>query len=357
MFLPGVWLLLKILSFTLASWLLVHVFAVFGFFAALAYPAWWFLAPKAIPCLMCQVTKEGENCRFCGRPASKEKIPPPQSFRSALANSLLILFLSLLSLGFVCVEAQILFRLGFPPTAKTVSFIIPPKGQYRLSELFPMKIEITGIKTPINAIQADVSFDPRILEVAEISTKDSFANIFIQKEINNEAGYARLTGGLPNPGFFADHGIFGTVFFKGKRPGVVKVEFLPSSMVLANDGKGTNVLRDLASATYLVLPEEMTAEEQAQQTILLQPQVLGEEVEETQMKFYDEEAGRVLGLQTGKEIEKEKKFHLPKLLANLLETVDRWILNFWHAILSWFNFSSLINSLFGSPLVTPLPSN
>ncbi len=335
MFLPGIWLLLKIVSFTLASWLLVHVFAVFGFFAALAYPIWWFLAPKAIPCLMCQVTKEGENCRFCGRPTPKEKVPPPQSFRSALANAFLILLFSLLSLGFVFGEAQVLFRLGFPPTPKTVSLVIPPKGQYRLGEIFPMKIEIVGIKKPVNAIQTDVSFDPRILEVVEVSTKDSFADIFIQKDINNEAGYARLTGGLPNPGFFADRGIFGTVFFKGKRPGVVKVEFLPSSLVLANDGKGTNVLRDLASATYLVLPEELTSEEQAQQQVLLQPNVLGEASPETQMKFYDEEEGRVLGLQTSKEIEKGKKFNLPKFLANLLETVDRWILNFWQALTYW----------------------
>ena len=90
---------------------------------------------------------------------------------------------------------------------------------------------------PINAIQADLGFNPEKVEVVDISTQNSFANIFIQKEINNETGYARLTGGLPNPGFFSDRGIFGTVFFRGKQPGVVKIDFLPSSMVLANDGR------------------------------------------------------------------------------------------------------------------------
>lgn len=91
-----------------------------------------------------------------------------------------------------------------------------------------MKIDITSIKVPINAVQADIGFEPHKLEVVDVSTEDSFANIFIQKEINNEVGYVRLTGGLPNPGFFADRGVFGTVFFKGISPGIVRIEFLPS---------------------------------------------------------------------------------------------------------------------------------
>lgn len=190
-----------------------------------------------------------------------------------------------------------------------------------------MTIEIVGIKTPINAVQTDLGFDPEKLEVVEISTEDSFANIFIQKEISNETGYARLTGGLPNPGFFADKGTFGTVFFKGKNPGVVKVEFLPSSMVLANDGRGTNVIKELASASYLILPEEVSEEERKQQEVLIKPVVLGERTEETQMKFYEEE--KVLGARVGQEIEKEKKLHLGKEVLNSWERFDRFTLSLW----------------------------
>ena len=196
-----------------------------------------------------------------------------------------------------------------------------------------MKIEIAGIKTPINAVQADLSFDPQKLEVVDISTQDSFATIFVQKEINNEVGYSRLTGGLPNPGFFADHGVLGTVFFKGKSPGVVKIEFVPSSMVLANDGRGTNVLKDLVSVSYLILPEKISPEEEEmQKQIVLKPVVLGTETEETQMKFYEEE--KVLGTQVGQEIEKEKRFNLGKILLEILEKVDNTVLSFWGNIFS-----------------------
>lgn len=326
---PGLALVLKLIAFALSSWLLVHLLAFLGIFLAFAYPLWWLFAPRKIPCLLCRVRNEGDYCPLCRKKVVKEQGTYPKSFTSAFLNGFIVLALSLTSFGVVFAESKILFKLGFPPTLKTVSFVIPPKGQYRLKELFPMKIEITGVKTAINAIQADVSFDPRILEVAEVSTKDSFANIFIQKEINNEAGYARLTGGLPNPGFFADHGIFGTVYFKGKNPGVVKVEFLPSSMVLANDGKGTNVLRDLASATYLILPEKITPEEEVEQQVLLQPGVLGETTE-TQMKFYEET--RVLGASVEKPPTKQG-FNPFRSFLTILEAVDRLILNLWHKLI------------------------
>jgi hypothetical protein len=327
MVLPGIGLFLKVLSFIFASWFLVHLLAILGVFLAFAYPLWWLLMPENTPCFICRVKKEGEQCPFCRKKVQKSEGFSPKSFSSVIFNAFLILALSFVSLGLVFVESRVLFKLGFPPTQKTVSFIIPPKGQYRLGEIFPMKIEIAGIKTPINAIQADLSFDPQKLQVVDISTNDSFANIFIQKEINNEVGYARLTGGLPNPGFASDHGLFGTIFFQGKDPGVVEIEFLPSSMVLANDGRGTNVLKELAAVPYLILPERISEEEEELQTSLIKPLVLGEETEETQLKFYEE--GRVLGEELPTGVEKKQSFNLGRIFLDFLEEVDRFILSFW----------------------------
>jgi len=304
---------LRIIAFILASWFLIHILAVFGAFLALAYPLWWLLNLKRLPCLWCRIKKTKE----C-------------SFSHSLLDAGLILVFTLISFGLVFGESKILFKMGFPPTPKTVSFVIPPKGQYRLGEVFPLKIEIAGIKVPINAVQADLGFNPERLEVIDVSTQDSFANIFVQKEINNEAGWVRLTGGLPNPGFFSDHGLFGTVYFKGKSPGVTKIEFLPSSMVLANDGRGTNVLKELSAVSYLILPEKISQEEEDLQKNLISHTVLGAQPENTQMTFYEEE--KVLGEQIKTEIQKEKKPALGKILLEILEKIDSFILSFWGKI-------------------------
>jgi len=330
--LPSLKLILNILLFIFASWFILHALALGGVFLALAYPVWWLFAPRMTVCFLCRAQNDGKFCPLCREVIDENKGIYPKSISSAVLNGGLILIFSIVSMGIVFVESKVFFKLGFPPTPKTVSFIIPTKGQYRLGEMFPMKIEIAGIKTPINAIQADLDFDVSKLEVVDISTEGSMANIFIQKEINNEGGYARLTGGLPNPGFFAEKGIFGTVFFKGKSPGVVKVDFLPTSMVLANDGKGTNVLKELASVSYLILPEEITPEEeQMQKEVILQSMVLGEASGSGQIKFFEEKS--ILGTEAEEEILTNKKPNLFKIFMEVLEKINRFILGFWGGIL------------------------
>lgn len=323
----------RILFLVVSSFILIHLFSVFGFFLAFAYPIWLFFMPETTGCFWCRVRRDGDWCPFCKKRIDKSSILP-SSPRSIFLNVFLILIISGISLGIVFVESRALKHLGFPPTPKTVSFSIPSKGQYRLGEIFSMKIDITGIKSPINAVRADLSFDPKKLEVVEISTKDSFANIFIQKEIGNDVGFVRLSGGLPNPGFFGDHGIFGTVLFRAKEPGIVKVEFLPSSLVLANDAKGSSVLKDLNAASYLILPEELSAEEKEDQKIFYEQTVLGAQSEDkTQMTFYKDE--EVLGSETKEEqavTEGKKPWNPLETFLIFIGKIDQLILSSWTKI-------------------------
>jgi hypothetical protein len=277
------------------------------------------------------VKREGETCPFCRRVISRQNFRPA-SLASAALNGTLILALSFLCLGAVFIESRVLGHFGFPPTPKTAAFVIPNQKTYRLGEIFPMEIEIVGISRPINAVQADLSFDIERLELVDIGTQNSFANIFIQKEINNEVGYGRLSGGLPNPGFFESKGIFGTAFFRAKSPGLAKVDFLPSSLVLANDGQGNNILKDLVSISYLILPEKITDEEKKLQGAMIEPEVLGES-QEVQMRFYEsDQSDQVLGLKDSFE-KMEEKINPSSWLFTSLEKADRFILGFWGEIL------------------------
>jgi hypothetical protein len=313
-------LLLGTILAIIISWIIIHLLAIFGVFLSFGYLISWLLFPEFVHGILRQLSKRGAE--------SKEILPPP-NFKKALANAGLILLLSILSMGLIFIEGKLILSLDLFPTQKTVSFIIPPKGQYRIDEIFPMRIEISGIKVPINAVQVDVGFPIDRLEVANISTQESFAEVFIQKDINNKEGWARLTGGIPNPGYQSEKGVFGTFYFKGKQPGLAKVEFLPSSMVLANDGKGSNVLKDFGSTSFLILPEEVSEEEKELQTVFLQEQVLGEQTDETKLKFYEE--GKILGEKIEEKSEpKQKMFIVP-----LIKFIDQAIFSFWGSI---YNF-------------------
>lgn len=345
---PPIGSLISIIAWVLLSWLLVHIMAAFGFFMAVAYPIWWLFFPNKTFCFFCRIRKEGEWCPLCHKHLENKTEIYPKSVRSVVLNSLLLAFFTLVSFGAVYGEVNLLKSLGFPSTPKTVSFVIPPKGQYRLGEIFPVKIEITGIETPVNAVQMDLGFDPSKVEVVDMLTQESFANIFIQKEWNNEGGYARLTGGLPNPGFFAEKGIFATALFKGKAPGVVRIEFLPTSMVLANDGRGTNVLKDLASVSYLILPEKITEEEEKMQEQLksdTNSEVLGDNTKSTQLTFYDETD--VLGTKTDilKETETIEKTNHALTFLELLAKIDAVIVDQWKKVID------MLKKMFESNLI------
>lgn len=331
--------LILIIPLSITSWVLIHLLAIFGIFLAVAYPMWWLFAPKQTVCLLCRAEKEGAKCPFCRKEIIKNQGLSPKSLSSAIFNGGLILAFSIISIGIVFGESQLLFKFGFPPTPKTVSFVIPSKGEYRLGEIFPMKIEISGIKTPINSVRADIGFDSSKVEVVDMSTKDSFANVFIQKEINNQAGYARLVGGLPNPGFFSDHGLFGTVYFKGKSSGLVQITFLPTSLVLANDGRGSDVLKDFASVSYLILPEKVSQqEEDLQKSVILGANVLGANThnpQSTQITFFDESS--VLGAQTASQIHQVKETNtgnnLISSFLNFLGAIDKFIISSYQKLL------------------------
>lgn len=319
------------LALLFSSWVFIHILALLGIFLVFLYPLWWLLLPKYNLCLLCRIRKEGMWCPLCKQKVTHGYGQHSPVFLSALLNSGIILVFSLLAMGVVFLESIALIHSGWVSPPATVSFVIPTKGQYGVGEVFPMKLEIGGIKVPINVVQADISYDPARLEVVDISTNGSFATIFVQKEINNIAGYARLTGGIPNPGFAKSSGLFGTVYFKGKSPGPVSVKFLPTTMALANDGKGTNVLRQLGDIPYIIVSADVSRAKLNKPT-----KVLGITTDdETKMFFYDDENNNVLAADTSAMKEKSQQekgqnsFSVVRLMVNWLSAIDTFIVNVW----------------------------
>lgn len=314
-------ILLRIIAFAIVSFVLVHILSIFGFFIALAYPVLWFVAPN-----------------YTFNVLSRDWTARPNTLSEALKNTVVIFLISLLSLGVVIFEAKIFNLLNLQYTPKTATFMVPSKGQYKIGEIFPMSINVDSGQASINAVQSDLRYDNEIIEVFDISTRNSFATVFVNKEIDNDYGFSRLSGGLPSPGRIVNGELFGTVYFKAKKAGVVLVDFMPSSLVLANDGKGTNILKDLASVSYFILPEELPADAQAQQEANLITTVLGDTSD--QLTFFDktyeepalfsqrqESIGTVLGSSD------EPKTNLFMQFLTLLEQFDLKVIAFWKNLL------------------------
>lgn len=255
--LPSLWFFVGL---TISSLFLIHLFGFLGIFVALAYPLWWFFIPQKTLCFFClhkRITNPQGECPVCKRIVTTIYDPP---LGSVFINMITIVFLSIASLMVIVVEIFLFTRGGFNPATliygKRAYFLIPEKNNFPLGKEFYFDINTSTISTPINVAQADIEFDKNLLEVRSIDISNSFATIFTQKDFSNKEGWIRIVGGLPNPGFLGDYGLFARVYFYPKTTGVGKITFLPTSKMFANDGHGTNILVKFPSSSILISREK-----------------------------------------------------------------------------------------------------
>jgi hypothetical protein len=106
----------------------------------------------------------------------------------------------------------------------------------------------------INAVQAEVDYDPDKIKVADIITANSFCsqNLFVEKNIDNTKGVVTIICGIPSPGFTGPGGVIAELLIQPIKKGAFSLNFATSTQVLANDGLGTDVLRQAVGGSYLV---------------------------------------------------------------------------------------------------------
>jgi hypothetical protein len=308
------------------SWVLVHILAVFGFFLAAAYPIWWLVSPEIAP----NILRKDLFNKYSSRP-----------FKLMLFNSIFIVFVSFISITAVYAEAWILRYLLYQSVPKTATFETSDRQQFKVGDTIPMKIEVKNVKTAVNAVRADIKFDNNFVEVVDISTSGSFATIFVDKKIDNPIGFASISGGLPYPGAQGDNLFFAVVYLHALQAGAIKIEYLPSSMVLANDGRGTNILGELKPVSYFIEPvDDGTAVELNLQSNVMERSGGGDD----QLYFFDitkpglgltteeEFSDKVLGASDPDNLPEDKSLTLK--FIEFLMNIDEQIVKLWRNLFS-----------------------
>lgn len=137
-------------------------------------------------------------------------------------------------------------------------YFAPASGTYKADGAFSVSVYVSSAERPMNAVQGDISFPADKLEVTSLS-KGSVINLWVQEPVfSNSAGSVNFEGIVLNPGFTGASGKIITINFKAKSSGTATLVF-SSGSVLANDGKGTNILISLGSAQFtLGAPEPTT---------------------------------------------------------------------------------------------------
>jgi hypothetical protein len=152
--------------------------------------------------------------------------------------------------------AFLFFAVAFSVQAEGASlFLFPGSESFIMEDSFSVEVKVDTVGIPINAVQATVYFPLDKLEVLNISKESSIFTLWPEEpEFSNFSGEISFSGGTPHPGFSGIGNII-TINFKAKKEGMVNLT-LGEGQVLADDGKGTNILVFIKEAKYFIYQPE-----------------------------------------------------------------------------------------------------
>lgn len=132
----------------------------------------------------------------------------------------------------------------------------PASGTYNKNANFSVGVYVSSPDQAMNAVSATVKF-PSSLQVVSVSKNGSIVDFWAQEpSFSNTAGEVKLEGVVLTPGYKGPSGKVLTITFKGKSSGLANVSMTNTS-VLANDGIGTNILKNVSGATFTIKEVEV----------------------------------------------------------------------------------------------------
>ena len=149
--------------------------------------------------------------------------------------------------------------LAKPTMAASASlYLSPSTGTYTVGNTFLVEIKLNSGGAAINAADGTLIFNPNNLEVRSISKEGSIFSLWVQEPtFSNSLGAIDFAGGKPSPGFTGAAGIICTVTFKARTSGNTNLT-LAAGSILADDGKGTNILTNMGGGTYTLSARGIT---------------------------------------------------------------------------------------------------
>ena len=158
----------------------------------------------------------------------------------------------LVVLSFVLVVFSVLPRVT--EAAGASLYLSPASGSFFVGSTFDVSVFVNTGRENVNAVEINLKFDPKKLQVASPTAGKSFIEVWVsQPTYSNIKGTMGFIGGIPSPGINTSSGLVSTVTFRAIAPGKTTILFLDSSKVLRNDPEGTNILTSVGRGVYELL--------------------------------------------------------------------------------------------------------
>ncbi len=157
---------------------------------------------------------------------------------------------------FLVILLFIIFGLSTSTQAQAASaslYLTPSSGTHVIGSTFTVTIKVNSDGESINAAEGTVVYDAERLDVISISKAGSIFNLWTADPTDTGSSIS-FGGGIPRPGYTGSGGTLFSVTFKGIKSDGAQIRF-SSGAVLANDGRGTNILASMGSGRYTISPK------------------------------------------------------------------------------------------------------
>lgn len=136
----------------------------------------------------------------------------------------------------------------------------PASKNVTVGQKFSVAIYVNTGGEAINAVRATLSYPNEELSLLSITETGSIIRFWApEPSFSDSAGIMNFGGGLPTPGYNGLSGKIVTLNFQAKKAGEARLSFTAGS-VLANDGKGTNVLSAMNGGNYKIVAKSGSEE-------------------------------------------------------------------------------------------------
>ena len=126
-------------------------------------------------------------------------------------------------------------------------FLSPPSG-VNVGTEFTAELHLNTKGNAINTVGINLTFNPEMFAISNMTTEQSFCSFYADNVFDNIRGEVHISCGTPNPGFTGDSEVV-QIKFRSRTVGTSDIRMLSTSQVLANDGKGTNLLHSYPAFT------------------------------------------------------------------------------------------------------------
>lgn len=132
----------------------------------------------------------------------------------------------------------------------------PATGSFILGSTFDVSVILNTQGVPVNTIAVELTFPPDKLQIANPSLGKSIIQIWATQPVfSNQEGRILFVGGIPSPGVNTSEGVVQSITFRVVSAGEARINFGDETQILANDGLGTDVLRQTSPASFrFILP-------------------------------------------------------------------------------------------------------